>query len=126
MRYPLPVLVRLIAVCLGCQLAWSAAAQGEHKHGEAHSPGAMQGVLGPYPMSREASGTSWQPDSSPHEGIHGSLGAWTTMAHGFANLVVDRQGGPRGDSKTFSTSMLMLMAQRPLGDGTFALRGMVS
>lgn len=26
----------------------------------------MTGVLGPYPMSREASGTSWQPDVSEH------------------------------------------------------------
>jgi len=34
---------------------------------EAHE---MTGFFGPYPMSREGSGTSWQPDSSPMEGIH--------------------------------------------------------
>src|SRR5205807_2579197 len=37
-----------------------------------------------------------------------------------------RQGGPRGDTKTFSTSMLMVMAQRPAGEGTLGLRAMVS
>jgi hypothetical protein len=48
------------------------------------------------------------------------------MTHGMANLIYDRQGGPRGDKKTFSTSMLMLMAQRPAAGGTVGLRGMVS
>jgi len=36
----------------------------------------MQGLFGPYPMSREASGTSWQPEDAPHEGVHWSSGAW--------------------------------------------------
>jgi hypothetical protein len=87
---------------------------------------AMQGMYGPYSMTREASGTSWQPDSTPHEGLMGMHGDWMTMLHGEANLIYDRQGGPRGDDKTFSTSMLMLMGQRPLGTGTVGLRGMVS
>lgn len=34
----------------------------------------MTGALGPYPMSREASGTAWQPDSSVHGGVHASAG----------------------------------------------------
>jgi hypothetical protein len=86
----------------------------------------MQGMYGNHPMTREASGTSWQPDSSPHEGIHGMEGEWMTMIHGFVNLIYDHQGGPRGDDKTFSTSMLMVMAQRPIAQGTLGLRGMVS
>ncbi len=94
----------------------------EHRHGSSE----MLGALGRYPMTRESSGTAWQPDAAPHQGIHATYGEWSTMTHGFANLIYDRQGGPRGDTKTFSTSMLMLMGQRPLGDGTVALRGMVS
>jgi hypothetical protein len=86
----------------------------------------MPGMFGNYPMTREASGTSWQPDSSPMDGMHAMRGDWSTMIHGFANAIYDHQGGPRGDTKTFSTSMLMLMGQRPLGGGTFGLRGMVS
>ena len=86
----------------------------------------MAATLGEYSMMRDSSGTAWQPDSTPMEGLHGQLGSWTTMVHGFANLVYDHQGGPRGDDKTFSESMLMGMAQRPLGDGQLTLRGMIS
>jgi hypothetical protein len=86
----------------------------------------MSGMLGDYPMTREASGTSWQPDAAPHEGLHAMRGDWMTMTHGFANLVYDDQAGPRGDSKTFVSSMLMLMGKRSLGAGTLGLRGMFS
>ena len=86
----------------------------------------MLGLYGDYPSNREASGTSWQPESSPHQGIHATYGDWMTMTHGFVNLIYDKQGGPRGDAKTFSTSMLMMMGQRPLADGTLGLRGMIS
>ncbi len=86
----------------------------------------MVGALGPYSMMRDASGTAWQPDSAPMWAIMGRAGDWSTMVHGFATLIHDNQGGPRGDTKTFSTSMLMGMAQRPLGGGTLSLKGMVS
>jgi uncharacterized cupredoxin-like copper-binding protein len=98
--------------------------EGPNQHAD-HSH-AMRGMYGPNPMTREASGTAWQPDAAPHTGIHKMYGEWSTMTHGFANLIYDRQGGPRGDKKTFSTSMLMVMGQRPLGEGTLGLRGMVS
>src|SRR5262249_22602348 len=105
-------------------------AASEDEHGMHHAHPApmpeMLGALGRYPMSRESSGTAWQPDASPHQGIHAMLGEWSTMTHGFVNLIYDDQGGPRGGTKTFSTSMLMVMAQRPLGEGTLGLRGMVS
>jgi hypothetical protein len=84
-------------------------------------------LFGPYPVSRESSGTSWQPDASAHPGIHAKYGDWTTMTHGFANLIYDHQGGARGDSKTFANSMLMVMGQRSLGAGdTLGVRAMVS
>ena len=84
------------------------------------------GALGAYSMTRDASGTSWQPESTPMEAIHGELGQWATMLHGFINLAAADAGGPRGDSKIFSQSMLMGMAHRPLGEGSLTLRGMVS
>jgi hypothetical protein len=86
----------------------------------------MPGFLGPYMMAREASGTSWQPDTSPHEGLHQQFEAWSVMTHGSINLNYDRQPGPRGAEKTFVSGMLMTMAQRPLGDGTFGMRAMLS
>ncbi len=86
----------------------------------------LRGALGDYSMMRDASGTAWLPDSSVMEGIHGIAGDWATMLHGYASLIYDHQGGPRGADKTFSESMLMGMAQRMLGSGTLTLRGMIS
>ena len=87
----------------------------------------MTGAYGPYPMSREASGTSWQPDASTHDGPHLTRGPWRLMFHGLLNGVYDRQDGPRGDEKSFVSGMLMAMAQRPVGEaGTLQLRAMLS
>ena len=86
----------------------------------------MSGQLGGYSMMRDASGTAWQPDSTPMQGVSWAAGGWTGMVHGYADLVYDRQGGPRGGEKTFSESMLMVMAQHALGPGTLTLRSMLS
>ena len=86
----------------------------------------MSGLYGPYDMTRESSGTSWQPDSTPMQGVHGMQGAWMAMLHGFVDAIYDAQGGPRGSSQSFSTSMVMLMARRELGVGALGLRLMAS
>lgn len=86
----------------------------------------MGGLLGGYAMTREASGTSWQPDSTPMEGTMDMSGDWMTMWHGLANFVFDRQGGDRGGNQTFSNSMLMFMARRASDRGALGLRLMVS
>src|SRR2546421_6994202 len=86
----------------------------------------MPGMLGSYSMSRESSGTAWQPQSTPMEGKHFMAGDWMLMAHGFADFIYDSQGGERGSDKLISTNMLMLMARRDLGSGALGLRGMFS
>ena len=86
----------------------------------------MAGSLGHYVMMRDASGTAWQPESTPMEGMNWQAGGWTGMLHGYAELIYDHQGGPRGASKTFSESMLMVMAQHAAGPGTLTLRSMLS
>jgi hypothetical protein len=78
--------------------------KGHHSHGDHHSHAA---IFDFYPATREASGTSWQPDSAPHEGISGMFGKWATMLHGAAFGIYDDQGGRRGDEKAFHTSDLM-------------------
>jgi len=87
-----------------------------------HGAMSMSGNLGAYPMTRDVTGTAWQPDSAKHEGWHSMLGPWAVMAHGEATLVYDDQGGPRGQSKTFVESFGMVSAQRALGGGTLTLR----
>src|SRR5262245_31142071 len=52
----------------------------------------MRGFLGPYPMQREGSGTSWLPDTTPHFGVHATYGDWQTMYHALFNVVYDHQG----------------------------------
>jgi hypothetical protein len=87
---------------------------------------AMPAALGPYPITRESSGTAWQPDTSEHMGLMKEAGDWKLMAHGVLNLVYDHQGGTRGDDKAFASGMLMGMAQRRLGNGTLQFKAMVS
>jgi hypothetical protein len=91
-----------------------------------HGSMEMTGALGAYPMTREASGTSWQPDNGRHQGIHSMNGDWSFMVHGNVDLIHSWQEQPRGDSKTFFAGMLMGVARRPIGNGTFQLRGMIS
>jgi hypothetical protein len=95
-------------------------------HDDPHDMGAMAGALGAYAMAREASGTSWQPDSSVHQGIHLMRGDWSLMGHALLNGVYDWQEGPRGDEKAFVSGMVMGMARRDLGTGTLQFRAMLS
>ena len=103
-----------------------AAHDAEEAH-ERHDAHAMTSPLGIWPMSRDASGTAWQPDLSEHGGVHAVRGDWTLMGHAVFNLVHDWQNGPRGDAKTFVSGMLMGAARRDFADGsTLNLRAMLS
>jgi hypothetical protein len=83
--------------------------------------------LGSYPMARDASGTSWQPDVSAESGLMQHADGWMLMEHALLNGVYDSQSGPRGGNKDFVAGMIMLMAQRPLDEGdTLQLRAMLS
>jgi hypothetical protein len=87
---------------------------------------AMSAFLGPYAMTREASGTSWQPESAPHRGYHFSVGPWQMMAHGMLTIALDHQSGRRGSETTFSSNMAMVMGSRAAGEGRVGFRAMVS
>jgi len=97
-----------------------------HAGHEDHDHAMAPGLLGPYSMTRDASGTSWQPDAAPHEGLHLELGGWQTMLHGYMTGVFDHQGGRRGEDEFFSTSMLMAVARRELAPVTLGMRAMMS
>lgn len=87
--------------------------------------GQMLGPLG-IPMSREGSGTSWQPDSSPMYALHGEAGSWRFMLHGNLFLQYIREGGVRGDDQFGSINWLMGMARREVAGGELRLRAMMS
>jgi hypothetical protein len=76
--------------------------------------------------NRQASGTAWQPAITPHDGPMFAIWGWDAMTHGYVNGIYDHQGGRRGSSMWLSQSMLMLMAERPLGEGKLSFRNMLS
>src|SRR5450432_2838887 len=86
--------------------------------GMSDMPGmAHTGVLGNYPMTREATGTAWQPDAASHHGIHFQAGDWLLMAHARFVGAYDTQSGPRGDDKTFLSGTILGTARRDFDNG---------
>ena len=95
---------------------------------DAHAGNDMaSGMLGDYPMSRDASGTSWEPDATPHEMGHAMHGDWMLAGHTMLNAVYDWQEGPRGDEMSFISGMVMVSARRDATNGdALTLRAMLS
>jgi hypothetical protein len=88
---------------------------------------ASTGILGGYPMTRDSSGTSWQPDDSMHAALHGMAGDWMLMGHMMLWSIYDTQSGQRGADKAFVEGMLMGAARRDLSNGdVLNLRAMLS
>jgi hypothetical protein len=87
----------------------------------------MRGLLGPYAVGRDASGTAWQPDVSQHGGVHHHAGDWMLMGHVMLNGVYAWSDGPRGDEKAYVAGMFMGAARREIGErGTLNFRAMMS
>jgi len=124
----LPI-VGLLAAAI---LAFSPALAAQHEGHMGMAPRTMTSALFPgLPMSREGSGTSWQPDSSPVFAWHVPAGSWTLMIHGGAFLRYTSQdasrAGTRGGRKLDAPNWVMIMAQPPRGErGGFLFRGMFS
>lgn len=78
------------------------------------------------PMSRDASGTAWQPDDTPMYGHHLMTGDWSLMAHYNVFAGYDHQSGPRGDDQFNSINWLMLMATKSTAKDELTLRAMLS
>jgi hypothetical protein len=97
------------------------AAEAQHEHGMATASGPL-GI----PETRSASGTSWQPDSTPMHALHFAGESWTIMAHGNFFAGYDDQSSDRGDSEWTAPNWGMLMESRSLGGGELVLRQMLS
>ncbi len=89
--------------------------------------GAMKGRLGPWSMTKEGSGTSWLPESSPmFMKTLPKVGRYDVGLMGFFTLNYSDAGGRRGDGRSYSNSMPMLMARRETGGGTIGANLMLS
>jgi len=87
----------------------------------------MKGSLGDWPMNREGSGTSWQPDSSPmYMAMLPKAGRYDLMFMGEVQTGYIDAGGKRGDKQGYANSMLMWMAQRDTAGGRLGLHLMLS
>jgi len=83
------------------------------------------------PMSRNGSGTGWNPDYAPMYMYMKHSGKWMYMLHGNVFLRYNRQDiaskGTRGDEQWDAPSMIMVMGQRLVGKkGLLHLSAMVS
>jgi hypothetical protein len=76
--------------------------------------------------AREASGTSWLPDSSPMFGLHQQAGPWRVMWHGNAFIQYFDERGDRGSDQFGSINWIMGMARRELAGGRLGFRAMAS
>ena len=83
------------------------------------------------PMTRNGSGTSWQPDNSPMYGYMFHSKNWMYMLHGNLFLRYNKQDlferGSRGDEKFDAPNMWMFTGQRNVGkNGLFHFSTMIS
>ena len=74
----------------------------------------------------QASGTSFNPVSSPMEMEHFSAGGWNFIAHGVVFVADTQQTGPSGGDKFFSVNWFMGQASHSLAGCTFTIRSMLS
>ncbi len=124
-------MIRTTAVVIASILGviFSSALAQEHEHHEHPTNSSsmmMKSAFGSYSMSRDSSGTSWQPDGSSMEGPHWMGEQWTTMLHGSLTGVFDHQSGPRGDDAFFGNNMMGVMTWRNMGWGSIGVRSMIS
>jgi hypothetical protein len=100
----------------------------EHaSHGASPTPAAMDmsdpiGV----PHTREASGTSWQPDATPMRAIHAKVGGFTFMFHENVFVGFDAQSSDRGGHLFDSVNWVMGMVRRRVGRFDLGARVMLS
>jgi len=106
-------------------------AEHQHEMPMDHEPergmdhGAIKTPLG-IPETREASGTSWQPESTPMFMWHAMAGSWSLGLHTNVFAGYDDKASDRGDDKFVSINWIMGMARHRLGDGDVTLRTMLS
>jgi len=120
--------LRIVGLAIGmCATALPIGAVADPMHeemGKAHPP--METAPLGIDEARDASGTSWQPDSTPMFMWHARAGGWMLGLHTSSFVGYDDNAGPRGDKQFLSINWLMGMARRSIGTGDITLRAMLS
>jgi hypothetical protein len=130
MRVCRPAPLVVLATCLFLAPPADGGQQPEsQRDGHQHHHAAARGSLFP---SRDGSGTAWQPDETPMEGLHASWRGWELMLHANAFAQVLYEPGDRHRTGGFATTQAssvnwgMAMARRRAGAGRLGLRTMIS
>jgi hypothetical protein len=117
----MPAAARKLAFSLASVSAIARAQPADRKT-DAHHP--LPGPLG-IDETRNASGTSWQPDSTPMFMWHARARGWQLALHTNTFVGYDDTAS-RGDDALISTNWLMGMATHRVGSGDLTLRAMLS
>src|SRR5205085_9481228 len=97
----------------------NAMAMPHHEHGGHEMPMEMHSSIDiADPMSREGSGTSWLPDSSPMYGRMFMFGDDMLMLHGAIFPRYTNVSTRRGDDRIDAPNWIMAMYSHPIGDST--------
>ena len=88
-----------------------------HEHAADHSHAMSSSINRADPMSRESSGTSWIPDSSPMYGRMFMFDDDMLMLHGAVFPRYVNASTRRGDDRIDAPNWLMAMYSHPVGDG---------
>jgi hypothetical protein len=77
-------------------------------------------------LLRNASGTAWQPENTPHAALHAEAGGFELMFHTLLFAGYDAQATARGDSQAMGVGWLMGMARRRFANSSLTARVMLS
>lgn len=90
--------------------------------------GLATGVAAQDHDTRDASGTAWQPATTPMSGVHAGVGDWMLMGHAnvFAQFLYESGDIHRTSHQAGSINWFMGMARRSVGRGRLGLRTMLS
>ncbi len=77
-------------------------------------------------MLRNASGTAWQPESTPHSALHTNAAGFELTFHALLFAGYDAQGTSRGADEALGVGWLMGMARRQFESSSLTARAMLS
>jgi hypothetical protein len=77
-------------------------------------------------LKRNASGTAWQPESTPHAALHAEAGGFELMFHSLLFAGYDAQATDRGDHQAIAVGWVMGMVRRRFATSSLTARIMLS
>jgi hypothetical protein len=119
----------VLAIGLAPAGVWAQEAPVDHSqmdHAHMHHAPVVSSDVVDLELARNASGTAWQPETTPHLALHTEAGGFMFMFHTALFGGYDWAGSNRGDQQAFGAGWVMGMARRRIGRASIMLRAMLS